>query len=224
MLQNPFAPARAPKAEQATVIREALRREFALLPAIVRTVEDHDLRRARRLTRHIRLVLALLREQLAADASLHPLLPQQGGRNALRATAMRPGQEIPADAEWIEKRIAHWEVDGRAEVRRHLATDLSDLSDRVSAHLDRQARTVFTLAHEYVSVAEFTAPHRAIQGIGVKNLQARLLLTGLVLEDASARESARFRKEMPLPTRWLWHLIGSRMYVRHIARVRGMVL
>jgi hypothetical protein len=73
---------------------------------------------------------------------------------------------------------------------------------------------------EHFSVREWSELNKQAIGNGASGPRARLILAGLVLEDAMPPESAWFMNVMPSPRRMLWHAIGGRWYVRYSRSIR----
>ncbi|MEV6850326.1 hemerythrin domain-containing protein [Actinoplanes sp. NPDC051411] len=98
---------------------------------------------------------------------------------------------------------------------------LKELHDVLIEHLDLEEAAVLPLIHDHLTVAEWHAPQEHAMKHGPAGLTDKLLLAGLVLEDATPRERAWFLSEMPPPARLLWRLVGRRRYARRMRAVRG---
>jgi len=224
MLIDPSTSPGKPQTERMLLIHGALRREFALLPRIVRSVEASDVRRARAVVRHIHLLLALL-DGHDEDVTLWPILHQRAWMNAGPLDALeRRQRKIVNCIAWIEKSAECWQVDGDVPVRNGLAVDLQDTLALLTEHLDLKERDVLPLIYEHLSVAEWRTLQRDNRDRFPTGFRDRMILAGLALEDASDSEATRFVSDLPPLDRPLWRLIGSRMYVRYIAEIRGLVL
>jgi hypothetical protein len=204
VLINPDAPADRPETAQMVVIHRALRREFGMLPGLFAAPGDKTL-----LTRHVRLLLGMLHEHHEAeDELLWPALHARAPLADDLITTM--GRQHAAVAEAV----------GRVE-REMDEASLKELHDVLVEHLDLEESTVLPLIHEHLTVDEWHAPQEHAMKHGPAGLTDKLLLAGLVLEDATPREQAWFLSEMPPPARLLWRLIGKRRYARRVRAIRG---
>ena len=82
---------------------------------------------------------------------------------------------------------------------------------------ERAKRSCQTLA---IASADQPVPSANSIGNGASGPRARLILAGVVLEDATPPEGAWFMNVMPSPRRMLWHAIGGRWYVRYSRSIR----
>ncbi|GAA2528837.1 hemerythrin domain-containing protein [Winogradskya humida] len=223
MLINPDAPADKPETEQMTVIHQALRREFALLPELVAAVPAADTDRARVLARHLTLVLGMLHEHHEAeDDLLWPLLHQRVPMEDDLITTMETQHRSIADVIGvIEDGLPRWTATAGTAERDALAAALRRLDATLVEHLALEEKEVLPLIHENLTVAEWIAPQKHAMRHGPRDLSGKLLLAGIVLEGASPREQAWFRSEMPPPARVLWRLLGARRYAGHVRAVRA---
>jgi hypothetical protein len=79
---------------------------------------------------------------------------------------------------------------------------------------------MFPAIHEHLSVQEWSELNKQAIGKGASGPRPRLILAGVVLEDATPPEGAWFMNVMPSPRRMLWHAIGGRWYVRSSRSIR----
>ena len=79
--------------------------------------------------------------------------------------------------------------------------------------------TVTEIIEEHLSVAEWDALGQSGQdGRGKREL---LLILGLMLEDATDDERAKFLGALPIHARAVWRRYGAYAYRRYVRRVRG---
>ena len=214
MLINPDAPADKPEIEQMKVIHRALRREYAQLPGSVAAAPAGDTARARRLAAHLTLVLGMLHEHHEAeDELIWPVLllrvPVEGD---LIATMEKQHHAIAEAVETVTAVLPAWTADANADARDRLAATLRDVDAALSEHLDLEEGEVLPLVHEHLTVPEWLAPQKHAMQHGPKALSSKLMLVGVVLQDATERERAWFLGEMPAPARLLWRFKGARQY------------
>jgi hypothetical protein len=205
VLIDPNAPADRPETAQMVVIHRALRREFGLLPGLIASSGP-----AGPLIRHLNLLLLMLHEHHEAeDELLWPALHRRAPREADDLIAAMTSQHA-AVAAAVDR------ASGSPDEK-----SLRELYEVLAEHLDFEESTVLPLIHEHLTVDEWLAPQKHAMKNGPKSLTDKLLLAGVVLEDASPRERAWFLSEMPPPARLLWRLIGARRYAERVRAVRG---
>jgi iron-sulfur cluster repair protein YtfE (RIC family) len=221
-LINPDAPADKPETEQMVVIHQALRREFALLPALVAAVPDNDAVRARTTGDHLTLVLGMLHDHHEAeDELLWPLLRQRVPLRKKLIDVMEQQHQAVADAiHAIQAALPAWSAHGSAADRDRIAAVLRRLDAALTEHLGLEEQEILPLIHEHVTVPEWLAPqHHAVEH-GPKSFSGKLTIAGLVLEDATPPQRAWFMSMLPPPARLLWRLVGARRYAAHVREVR----
>ncbi|SDL98414.1 Hemerythrin HHE cation binding domain-containing protein [Nonomuraea maritima] len=221
-LIDPSAPRDKPETAQMKVIHKALRRELSLLPVLLSKVAAGDTGRAGVLAGHALLVLDMLHEHHEGeDALLWPLLRQRVPLEEQLVQTMEAQHEVVADlVEAIRSHLTDWSRAADARLRDRVTDFLLRLEAALEDHLDLEERAVLPLIHEHLTVPEWLAPQHAAMANGPAGLKAKLLLAGVVLEDATEREQAWFLRSMPPPARLMWRLLGRRMYADHTARIR----
>ncbi|WP_436535160.1 hemerythrin domain-containing protein [Actinoplanes sp. HUAS TT8] len=219
---NPDAPADKPETDQMKVIHRALSREFALFPTLVAAVPPGDTTRARRVGRHVGLILGMLHEHHEAeDELLWPVLRSRVPLEQALVDVMEEQHHVIATAVTaIEALLPGWTATAGADERADLVQKLNDLEKALAEHLSLEESEVLPLIHEHLTVAEWHAPQEHAMAHGPAGLTAKLLLAGAVLEDATPREQSWFLGEMPPPARVMWRLFGARQYANHVRAVR----
>lgn len=213
-----------PETEQMVVIHQALRREFALLPALVAAVPDSDAVRAPTIGEHLTLVLGMLHDHHEAeDELLWPLLRQRVPLRKQLIDTMEQQHQAVADAiHTIQASLPDWIARGTAGDRDAIAAALHRLDGALTEHLDLEEREILPLIHEHLTVPEWLAPqHHAVEH-GPKSLSGKLTIAGLVLEDATPPQRGWFMSMLPPPARVLWRLVGARRYAAHVREIRAV--
>ncbi|TDD30194.1 hemerythrin domain-containing protein [Nonomuraea terrae] len=225
MLIDPAAPPDKPETAQMKVIHKALRREFRLLPVLASQVAGHDTKRAGELASHATLVLGMLHEHHESeDTLLWPLLRQRVPLEKPLVETMEEQHHVVAELIGaLQEDLPAWSRGADTQTRDRLADCLRRLWAALEEHLDLEERAVLPLIHEHLTVPEWLAPQHAALANGPAGLTAKLLLAGVVLEDATEREQAWFLHSMPPPARVLWRLFGKRMYAARTAAIRRSV-
>lgn len=211
-----------PDTSEMIVIHKALRREFALLPAVVAAVEEADRRQVRRIAAHARLAIALLHAHHdSEDRLIWPLLLQRLPVDKSLITTMEKQHAVVADIEeTIGRELDGWvETEGTAD-RNAITENLSALNTALKEHLDLEETAVLPLVRNHLSIPEWNASFDYAQHHTPVAAGAGLLLVGMVLEDALPDERAQFFGHMPAVARWAWQLLGPRLYRRYTDNVR----
>jgi hemerythrin-like domain-containing protein len=220
---DPHAPAGKPETEQMKVIHRAMTREFALLPAQIRRVGDGDPVRASVISAHLTLLLDMLHEHHEAeDELLWPLLHRRVPLENDLIEAMEGQHQALADAITAVQGLQQsWVRAAEAPAGEALAEAVGRLAESLAEHLTLEEERVLPLIHEHLTVAEWEAPQKHALKHGPRRLGDKLVLAGVVLENATPREQAWFISAMPAPARVLWRLAGARQYAEHQRVVRG---
>lgn len=198
-----------PDTSEMVVIHRAMRREFGLLPELAAAAGPGD---EELLVRHVRLLLLLLHEHhQAEDDLLWPALTARAPMaDDLVATMSRQHEAVAGAIGRVERELPRLDEKALTELHRLLVE-----------HLDLEESAVLPLIREHLTLAEWQAPKDHAMKHGPKGLTDKLLLAGMMLEDASPGERAWFLGEMPAPARLLWRLIGARRYAQRVRSVRG---
>ncbi|MBW8486960.1 hemerythrin domain-containing protein [Actinomadura sp. PM05-2] len=199
------------------VIHRGLRRESRVLAEQIGAVRDGDRARARVLAKHLRdYLIGLHHHHTGEDDLIWPLLLSRvdlGADVVLRMEAQH--EKVAASIDAVRDAAARWR--GDAAGRDALVAALRAHRAVLVEHLDDEEANLLPLAERHLTAAEWdaqgehfakAAKHRA------------LLLLGVVLEDATPEEHARFLGAMPAPARAVWHLLGRPLYARRVRRVR----
>jgi hemerythrin-like domain-containing protein len=219
---DPRAPGGKPDTAQMIVVHKALRREFSLLPGIVGAVAADDRRRSATIARHARLVLTFLREHYdSEDRLLWPVLRSRAPRSGPLIGIVEEQHRVIADLSvGCQPEFTSWSRTGDPDQRNRIVERLSELGRVLLSSLDFEESNMFSAIHEQLSVQEWSELNKQAIGNGASGPRARLILAGVLLEDATPLEGAWFMNMMPSPRRLLWHAIGDRWYVRYSRDIR----
>lgn len=111
----------------------------------------------------------------------------------------------------IEPDLPGWAATATADLRDHLAARFRELAAALGEHLDLE---------EKLSVAEWKEPQKAAMRNLPGDFRSRMLVAGVVLENATPGERRWFLHEMPAPARLIWRVAGARLYSAHVRAVR----
>lgn len=210
-----------PPVEEMYVIHRAFRREFGLVPDLVRAVPEGDRARAEVVGDHLMLVLAGLHmHHTGEDEVLWPRLLERAAPDAeLVGTMQAQHDRVDGYAERIGPLVGDWTRTGSAVRGEQLARLVEEFRTALLEHLDLEERAVLPLVTRHISAAEW----REMGGDHSKEMsrQELPLMFGAILEDASPEERRMMLAPLPLPVRWLLRTVGARAYRKYVSRVRN---
>ncbi|MEV7098031.1 hemerythrin domain-containing protein [Amycolatopsis sp. NPDC051045] len=216
------SPADKPDTEEMKVIHKALRRELDLLGPVIAAVPADDRAAASAVAKHADLMLAMLHEHHESeDRYLWPLLHERLTLDDSLIDTMEEQHEALAKIiASVEPDLPEWAATATARLRDHLAARFRELATALREHLDLEEQRVLPLIREQLSVAEWKEPQKAAMRNLPGDFRSRMLLAGVVLEDATPVEHRWFLHEMPAPARLIWRVVGARLYTAHVRAVR----
>ena len=202
------------------LVHRVFRRELHLLPELVRAVPAGDSARAAIVAGHQRHVLGLLQHHQRGEEAL--IWPKVRRRARL---ADELAAALARHSEDVHERIARcaalgdsWEAAPAAAPRGALAEALDELARAVETQLTAEERELVPLIGQHLSAAEWNElGDSGQQGRSKRDL---LLTLGLMLEDASREDEAKFLAKLPFPAGPVWRLHGRAWYGRYTRRVR----
>ncbi|MEV4176379.1 hemerythrin domain-containing protein [Nonomuraea sp. NPDC049709] len=197
-----------------------IRREFGLLPQLVRDVKPRDTQRSEAVGAHADFMCGLLHfHHEGEDVVLWPLLQERGGEEA---ESIVPVMEKQHDA--IES--ANAEAMRLLVAWRSTATGTEELAavfDRLLAalleHMVMEEERILPLAEKYVTAAEW----RKLGEHGMDEMPKKLLplAFGMVMYEGDPEVIRAVLAQAPAPARLLMPFIAPRLYARHAKRVHG---
>jgi hemerythrin-like domain-containing protein len=198
----------------------AFRREFRLLPQLIRSVAWGDTARAEVVGAHAELVCRVLHtHHEGEDLLLWPTLLQRGGEEA---AAIVPTMEKQHQA--IDQ--AHAEAVGLLPAWRstgHRGQELADafelLLDLLLEHMATEEEQVLPLAQKHVTAAEWQQIGE--HGMAETPKSELPLVFGMAMYEGDPAVIKAVLSHAPLPVRLLVPIIGRRRYAAHAKRVHG---
>jgi hemerythrin-like domain-containing protein len=203
------------------LVHRVFRREFRILPALIRAVPPGDTARAETIGSHLANVAgALHHHHEAEDELLWPVMLDRVGLRADLVHRMEAQHERLAGLlTRIDDLTARWRAHAAADVRDELADVLAQASGALDEHLGDEERELLPLVSEHVTPAEWNALNERGREAIPKNKLA-LVFVGAILEEASPRERKMFLAQLPGPARLLWRLFGPRIYAKSRDSIR----
>lgn len=150
---NPYADTHA-----MYIVHNMLRREFGLLPGLVRSVSAKDEERVRIVADHITLLCGFLHHHHSAeDEVLWPLLLARAPKEIDPVVHLVEGhhKNIEALIADVERRLGTWSVSGDNEDGVVLAHILQRLAAALYEHMGLEERLVLPLAERHVFATEW---------------------------------------------------------------------
>src|SRR6201991_1702869 len=215
-------PPHAPMADvdEMYVVHTMLRREFSLLPGLIRGAERNDAKRRALIGAHALLVCQILHtHHEGEDLVLWPLLLERAEGEATKIVAAMGEQHraIAAAHDEAVRRLGVWCRSGRDGER--FATVLDDLVRVLTEHTALEEKAVLPLAEKYITAAEWVQMGQH----GMNTFQKRLLplAFGMLMYEGDPAVMRRTLSHAPLPARLLIPILAPRVFNRHARRVYG---
>ncbi|MEU1621109.1 hemerythrin domain-containing protein [Streptomyces sp. NPDC005722] len=200
----------------------AMRREFRLLPELIRSVTPGDTRRAEVVGAHAELVCRILHTHHEGEDEL--LWPKLVERAGLDAEAIVPMMEQQHHA--IEE--LHAEVTGllrgwvpTAQGGEQLAEAFERLLTVLIQHMALEEKEILPLAAKHVTAAEWhQLGEHGMQNTPKKDLP---LAFGMAMYEGDPEVVKAVLATAPLPVRVIVPILGRRRYASHARQVHGTV-
>jgi iron-sulfur cluster repair protein YtfE (RIC family) len=197
-----------------------LRREFRLLPDLVRSVTPGDTRRAEVVGAHAALVCAILHgHHEGEDLLLWPKLVERGGAEAAAIVPTMEQQHHAIEGAYTEVTglLDGWRSTGQG------GEALADVFERLTAalveHMALEEKEILPLAEEHVTAAEW---HKIGEhGMASSRKKDLPLAFGMAMYEGDPEVIKAVLATAPLPVRLLVPAVARRRYAAHAKRVHG---
>jgi hemerythrin-like domain-containing protein len=204
------------------LVHRVFRREFALLPLMVRGVAEGDTEAAARVCGHAReMTGALHHHHQNEDELLWPRLLQRTPVDARLVERMEAQHAAIAEILGrVDAVLPAWQRAAGARDGQALADDLAELHARLEEHLDEEEQHVLPIVGRTITATEWD--ELAERGFAAMPKRRALVFLGHILESASPAERSRFLgRRVPPPVRLLYRLTGRRAFTRETAALRA---
>lgn len=209
MLDKASSAAERPDMTAMRLLHQAFRREFAALAQ--EASRPHDAARRSALEDQLGLMLRILHHHhTGEDTLMWPVVRQRAPESSAVLAVME------ADHEELDPLIQR-AGDTSLPLAERAAT-LSQLSDLLAAHLDREEREAFPLLERAFTAAEYTALDKVLMKMAGRDLP---MLAGAVMWHATPEERSRLLAATPRIVGIMWRLSWRRTYARRAARTYG---
>jgi iron-sulfur cluster repair protein YtfE (RIC family) len=203
------------------VVHDVFRRLFGDLPGLIAAVADRDAARAFRLCDSVdELTTGLEHHHTNEDELLWPkLLERVGVETAIILRAEEQHERVHELLELARAQVRHYRETCSVLERDALAATLHELNDVLCEHMADEERLVLPLVEAHLTIAEWSElGERGRASIPKDRL---LIQLGWILDGASAADRRLLLRELPVPARVAWRLIGKRRFAREKAEIYG---
>jgi iron-sulfur cluster repair protein YtfE (RIC family) len=217
---NP-APVQLTDVRDMYVVHKVFRREFALIPRLIRAVAPGDIRRAAVVAGHARLVLGGLdMHHTGEDALLWPKLLERDAPDSALIHRMEAQhhrvEELIAE---LTDALPRWEAEARPAVGEELASTFDGLRVALLEHLDDEEAHILPIAARCVTQEEWNGLGE--HGMAKVEKSQLPILFGAMLEEATPDEKKLMLTLVPPPVRLLVRTVFAWQYRRYITKVRA---
>jgi hemerythrin-like domain-containing protein len=202
------------------VVHRVFRREFRLLPGMVRAVTAADTKRAARIADHAEDIIGALHDHHSnEDFLLWPKLMERAPLDqALVLRMERQHQELAVLLNRMHALLQQWRSHADAALGSELANALGAISASVDEHLTDEETHTLPLVEQHISQDEWNElGQRAIGNMSKSRL---LVFFGYILEEATPDEQAAMLAKLPTPARVAYRLAGQPRARRRTANLR----
>ena len=210
-----------PDTHEMYVVHRVFRRETALLPRLVRNVRAGDTDRARFVAAHYRdYALGLHHHHTAEDLLIWPLLLARVDLEAELVLRMEKQHEVvAAGLEQVAALLPEWERTASPAAGEAIARALEQHRAALVEHLTDEENHLLSLIEQHLTVAEW---EKLGQRFAEETPKDKLLFfLGALLEEATPQETADMMRNLPMPAKLIWRIVGKRQYARRTRRLRG---
>jgi hemerythrin-like domain-containing protein len=207
---NPYA-----DTSEMYMVHTVFRREYALLPDLVRAVEAKDEERAQVVTDHIRLMNLLLHHHHSGeDAVLWPALLKRAPREIDSVVHLLESQHEVLDVllDEVHTRLGGWTLGADSADGEALAAVLQRLAAALYEHMGLEEKLALPLVERYVFAAEWEEMVAA--GVADTPPEVGPLLVGMLMYEGGL-------EAVPPEMRDLLGEMAPKAYAAHCERVHG---
>ena len=202
------------------VVHRVFRREFALLPRMVRAVAPGDREQATVVTTHAREMTAMLHHHhTSEDELVWPRLRTRATLDPQLVERMETQHEvIGALLDEVDPVLGRFALAADPQEGARLATLFEKVSKALDEHLQEEETEILPVVAHTLTVAEWE--ELAQRGMSAMSKPRLLVVLGHILEEADDDERAAFLQHVPLPARVAYRVVGRRRYLRETAAQR----
>ncbi|MFF9364979.1 hemerythrin domain-containing protein [Streptomyces griseoluteus] len=201
-------------------VHTMFRREFGVLPALIRGVSAHDRARTQIVADHVALLVDLLHaHHRSEDDHCWPKLASRGPEDVAPIVELMRSQHQVVDAalQTMEQRTALWRASSSAADRDALADCIDDVLPPLCEHLDAEEQKMLPLIDRYLTADEWAEVGN--KGLGNVPRTKVPVLFGMLLQEASDQHRALFREAITPPVFAMMSRVGPIVLKRYQRKV-----
>lgn len=202
------------------VVHRVFRREFALLPRMVRAVVPGDIEQAAVVETHAREMTAMLHHHhTAEDELVWPRLRDRAALDPWLLERMETQHHVLGGLlDELDVALPRFAETADPASGALLAAVLDRVSAALHEHLGEEEETILPVVARTLTVAEWEELAR--RGMSAMSKPRLLVILGHILEEADDDEQTAFLQHVPLPARVAYRLVGRRRFLRETAAQR----
>jgi hemerythrin-like domain-containing protein len=188
-----------PLIQQMVVIHRVFRREFGLLPALIRGVAADDLERAKVVAAHVTGLLRFVHiHHSGEDELLWPVLLERVEVESDMIQRMeRQHEQVAALLPRAQEQLPGWTAKPSTEAGEKLAATFEEIRSVLSEHLSEEEAAILPLVEAHLTVAEWERLGEHARGsLTPPDLMASL---AAIVEEADEEERQMFTAALPPP-------------------------
>jgi hemerythrin-like domain-containing protein len=204
------------------MVHTAFRREFSLMPALVRGVPAGDVERAAVVADHIAFVEAVLHHHHhGEDEHLWPRLVSRSPAEADPVVRVMRGQHVGIDAvvDVVTAGTAAWRADADPQQGAELADALESLQQLLAEHLGVEEDQALPLIEKHITAAEWQ--DMVAEGGAELGPERGPLVFGMMMYEADPEALQDLVAQMPPEVRAAMVDFGAQAFAEHSRRVHG---
>jgi hemerythrin-like domain-containing protein len=203
-------------------VHTLFRREFALMPALVRGVTDRDEERAEIVADHIELLNRVLHHHHRAEEKhLWPKLLDRGSKDIASIVHVMEGQHenletMISEVDWAAR---SWRTSAAPETGEALAGALDRMISLLNDHMGMEEVYILPIVEKYITAAEWDRMVR--EGAAETPRENVPLIFGMVMYEGDPEVIRQILSQMPPEMRLAMKEQASRAFASHSERVHG---
>jgi hemerythrin-like domain-containing protein len=204
------------------MVHTMFRREFGLLPGLVRGVADGDHARVKIVTNHLAMVNVILtHHHHAEDAHIWPRLVERSYSESAGIVGIMESQHANVDK--LEARIAEavekWQATASVLDRVVLAELLDELFEAVNEHMGVEEELALPLIGRHITAAEWQQMVESATD-GMQPAQLTLAF-GMVMYEGDPAVIEEVLRSMPEEVRPMMRPMAAQAFTEHSLKVHG---
>ena len=204
------------------MFHDMFRREFSLMPGLVRGVTAGDQKRTQIISGHIANVNSVLHAHHGSeDKHVWPLLHDRGPEDVAAIVQLMESQhaELEKTASEADEAVAAWRSSATAGTRDALASTLDNLIPLLKAHMAAEEEHVVPLMEQHITAAEWI--RMAGEGAADVDPETLILGFGMVMYEGDPEIIDITVKNLPEEVRPVIRQLASQAFAAHAELVHG---